>query len=97
MAEHHTPKERLQLFSMGWRRGAGMKAIPDNVKNDSDFQNGYREGRIAFSEAMRIAREHYGAPPPSILRTSEATAAPMAALEELEVAATMKEDDAPEV
>jgi hypothetical protein len=48
-----------------------MKAIPDNVKDDPDFQNGYREGRIAFGEAMRIAREHYGAPPPSILRVDE--------------------------
>jgi hypothetical protein len=48
-----------------------MKAIPDNVKDDPDFQHGYREGRIAFGEAMRIAREHYGAPPPSILRVDE--------------------------
>lgn len=71
MAKHHSPRERVELFRRGWTRGAGMKAIPDNVKDDPDFQNGYREGRIAFGEAMRIAREHYGAPPPSILRVDE--------------------------
>lgn len=71
MAETHTPQERVKLFGMGWRRGAGMKAIPDNLKDDPDFQNGYREGRHAFNEAMRIAREHFGAPPPSYLRIAK--------------------------
>lgn len=71
MADTHSPRERLQLFRIGWQRGAGSKAIPANLKDDPDFQNGYREGRIAFNAAMAIAREHFGAPPPSILRAQE--------------------------
>jgi hypothetical protein len=69
MADTHTPRERLQLYGMGWRRGAGMKAIPDNVRDDADFNEGYADGRKAAGEAMRAARERLGAPMPSILRT----------------------------
>lgn len=68
MAEKHTPRERVQLFGMGWRRGAGMHAIPEIVRDDPDFQNGYREGCSAYAEAMRIAREPFGAFAPSVLR-----------------------------
>ena len=71
MAAHHSPRERVQLFRKGWVRGAGSKAIPEELKDDPDFQNGYREGRIAFNAAMAIAREHYGAPPPDILRIAK--------------------------
>jgi len=51
-----------------------MKAIPDNppgLKDDRDFQVGYREGQYAYSAAMDIARRHYGADPPSGLRVAE--------------------------
>ena len=71
MAEKHTPHERAQLYSKGWRRGAGMLAIPDNVKDDEDFNEGYADGRRAFNEAMKNARLRLGAPPPMILRSQQ--------------------------
>jgi hypothetical protein len=69
MAEKHTPYERAQLYGKGWRRGAGMLAIPENVRDDSDFNEGYADGRKAYGEAMTKARERLGAPPPSVLRS----------------------------
>ena len=71
MAERHTSRERLQLFSMGFRRGAGMKAIPQDLRDDEDFQAGYAAGRKAHAVAFEEARERYGAPPPSILRLAD--------------------------
>lgn len=90
MAEKHSPTERLQLFLMGFRRGAGMKACPDNVKDDPDFKNGYREGAHALYAAGEIARKHYGAPKPSFLRTNETTAPVIAACEDLRVTAIVR-------
>lgn len=72
MAEgKHSPRERFMLYQMGWRRGAGMKAIPQNVREDSDFNEGYADGRKAAGLAMETARQRLGCPPASILRTCE--------------------------
>jgi len=89
VAEKHSPTERLMLFSMGFRRGAGMKACPDNVKDDPDFKNGYREGANALYAAVEIARLHYGAPKQSLLRTNETTAPVIAATQDLQATAVL--------
>lgn len=71
MAEHHRPAERVQLFRKGWQRGAGARAIPDDLKDDPDFQEGYKLGYNLLGSVMEYARMRYGAPPASILRTQE--------------------------
>jgi hypothetical protein len=48
-----------------------VKAIPDTLRGDSDYQDGYKEGREVYLAAMAVARERLGAPPPSILRVAK--------------------------
>jgi cyanophycinase-like exopeptidase len=71
MGVNHSPGERAQLYRMGWSKGAGALAQPDRLKDDSDFQDGYRDGYAALGEATKKARKRLGAPKPSILRTME--------------------------
>ena len=71
MAEHHTPIERVHLYRKGWTRGAGMKAIPPELRDDPDFQLGYSAGRAAFGVAMEAARLKFGAPRPTWLRIQD--------------------------
>lgn len=77
MAVTHSPRERVKLYGWGFRQGAGMKAIPEKVREDSDFNQGYSDGRRAFAEAMQKARERFGAPPPSILRVQDMKGQPL--------------------
>lgn len=71
MSEKHSPSERAQLYRKGWQRGAGSKVIPEELKDDSDVQQGYKDGCAALNLAMHRARKRFGAPPPSILRTQQ--------------------------
>lgn len=92
MAETHSPRERAKLYGMGFRLGAGMKAIPANVREDPDFNDGYSDGRKAFAEAMEKARQRLGAPPPSILRVQDMKGQPLK-LEDIEAGAEKLKDD----
>lgn len=71
MSETHTPRERAELYRKGWQRGAGAKIVPEHLRDDSDFNDGYGDGCQALAEAMAKARKRLGAPPPSILRSQD--------------------------
>lgn len=71
MATTHSPRERYQLYRMGWRDGAGSKGLHPEKMRDRDYCDGYERGRKDFNEAMEHARQRLGAPPPSILRAQD--------------------------
>lgn len=55
MAHKHSNKERFMLFQAGWRCGA-RSGVKDVLKaGDPHYENGYREGRTAYSAAMELA------------------------------------------
>lgn len=53
MAERHTPRERLWLYRVGFRRGAGALTKPPDKAGDTDFEAGYSDGQKGLDEASR--------------------------------------------
>ena len=61
MATKHNPRERFMLFNMGWKLGARVGPTPNDARGkDTDFRNGYEEGRITYNAAMQIAATCFG-------------------------------------
>ncbi|MGD9209215.1 MAG: hypothetical protein PVI90_00490 [Desulfobacteraceae bacterium] len=60
MANYHSPRERMALYCQGWRWGASCKVAPANLKNDSDFKEGYRLGRLAYNRMLSDVCKRYG-------------------------------------
>lgn len=60
MSEKHEPRERYQLYMMGWKRGAAAGAWTEAQRADSDFWLGYSEGRTARSVAADEKAEELG-------------------------------------
>lgn len=61
-----TLMERVKLFRIGFKEGAGIRPI--QYKNESDYMEGYEAGREAYRKASLEFLQEHKLPEPTVLR-----------------------------
>lgn len=68
MSAEHSKYGRFHLLLRGWQHGASMRAKPDNLMADPDYEEGYSQGLFSRASAGHKFAEMVGASLPEMIK-----------------------------